>query len=76
MIGELYTMNGLRTKLVEEESAGSCLGCCFSEVDEDDCHNECLFHSKEGESLECGNVNGIYKKLDLKKGLKKKINLN
>ena len=76
MIGELYTMNGVRVKLVHEEVSYSCTGCFFSEVDEDDDHAECLFKSEENNVLECGNVDGIYKEIQLEKGIKKKLTLN
>lgn len=74
MIGELYTMNRIKVKLVKEEASSSCTGCYFSEVDND--HHECLFNLENNVSLECGNVNGIYKKIDLEKGVKKKLTLN
>ena len=76
MIGELYTMNGVRIKLVQEEVSSSCTGCYFLEVDEDNGHDECLFKSDDNVSLECGEVYGIYKKIDLEKGVKKKLTLN
>jgi len=76
MIGELYTMNGIRVKLVQEEVSSGCTGCYFSGVDEDSDQDECLFKSEDNVSLECGNVDGIYKKIDLKKGVKKKLTLN
>lgn len=76
MIGELYTINGIRVKLVQEEVYSGCTGCYFSEVDEDNGHNECLFKSEDNVSLECGDVDGIYKKIDLEKGVKKKLTLN
>lgn len=76
MIGELYTINGIRVKLVQEEVSSSCTGCYFSEVDEDNDHDECLFKSEDNVLLECGNVDGIYKKIDLEKGVKKKLTLN
>lgn len=71
MIGELYTMNRIRVKLVQEEVSSSCTGCYFSEVGEDNDHGECSFKSEDNVSLECVNVNGIYKKIDLEKGVKK-----
>lgn len=76
MIGELYTINGIRVKLVQEEVSSSCNGCYFSEVNEVDDRYKCLFNSDDNRSLECGNVDGIYKKIDLKKGVKKKLTLN
>lgn len=76
MIGELYTINGIRIKLVQEEVSSSCTGCYFSEVDEDNDQDECLFNSNDNGSLECGEVDGIYKKIDLEKGVKKKLTLN
>lgn len=63
-------MNSIRVKLVYGEVASSCTGCYFSEVDND--HNECSFKSEYNVYLECGSVDGIYKKIDLEKGVKKK----
>lgn len=76
MIGELYTMNGVRVKLVHEEVSCNCTGCYFSKLDEDYDHDECLFKAEEGNVLECGSVDGIYKKIQLEKGVKKKLTLN
>jgi hypothetical protein len=76
MIGKFFKMNGIKVKLVKEENYSSCLGCYFSELDENGNHIECLFKSEDYVFLECGNVNGIYKKISLEKGIKKKITLN
>lgn len=76
MIGAIYKINGSTFKLVKEEYVSSCLGCFFSIEDEDYCHEECAFHLKGGQSLDCGLVDGIYKQIELIKGIKKKINLN
>ena len=51
MIGELYTMNRIRVKLVQEEVSSSCTGCYFSEVGEDNDHGECSFKSEDNVSL-------------------------
>ena len=76
MIGKLYTMNGIRVKLIQEELFFSCTGCYFSKVDENNDHDECLFKSDNNVLLECENVDGIYKKIDLEKRVKKKLTLN
>jgi len=74
MIGEFFTMNGIRVQLVDEEKRSSCAGCFFASKYE---HiTECSYISEGSALLDCGDLDGIYKRIDLEKGVKKKLTLN
>lgn len=70
MIGTNQKIKGQYVTLVNEHEHSSCQGCVFHNEDQD----ECVISGEE--TLTCGEHYAVYKKIDLQKGLKKKLTLN
>jgi hypothetical protein len=73
MIGEFYTVAGVRVTLIPELEHSDCKGCLFYNPDHDGDTSACSINGIE--DLICGEDNAIYVKVDVEKGRKKQLTL-
>jgi hypothetical protein len=74
MIGEFYTIAGIRVTLIPELEQSNCKGCVFYNPDHEERTVSCSIYY-EVEELVCGKDNVIYFKVDVEKGHKKQLKL-